>query len=482
MEKSRKALQLARERQKRIKTERQARLYRRLYEAKSDKCVSNIESNEDIDSKNIEYDEIINSILRNIGVHLNARRYDDKIYQLASNINSISPQALRYIRAFIPLPSYESIHNHLTNLINERFNSLLDINQIDDIVNDYKDNQLNIFRSAPIDCILSVDAIAFSPDVTITKDNKIIGLKKDVFQNIENPYQFFCENAQQWLNSLMINWNQIENYAFVYYIQPINPDYSCSIIHFSPSPQGKATNIQCETLETLRNKLKNHKMYVLGFAFDGDNCYDFYHDSFFSQYEGVAEHYTASIVEIAKRVFFRYISDPLHMLKRARYRLLKGVPLAIGFNRNSPIIDIYKIREELNLLPILINDSKITKMHDILPISLFSINNTLMLYEKHNFSAILYFLPWSLFIEAMSNNNVNLSERISLFEITFFLMFIYYKFLKKTKLDTGLKQRKMKNIVALTLFDEKLCIHCCNTIHSFVTLLLKDMNSKKKLK
>ena len=52
---------------------------------------------------------------------------------------------------------------------------------------------------------------------------------------------------------------------------------------------------------------------------------------------------------------------------------------------------------------------------------------------------------------------------------------------KCAKPDKGIKQYKTNNTQALTLFDEKLCIHVCNTVYSYVTLLLKKINIKKSI-
>ena len=112
---------------------------------------------------NDEEKEFVDNIIQNCYTQANGRRYSESVYKIALNIHAISPKALRYLRSYIPLPSTISIHNRISYEINHRFDCLLDINKVDEIIYDYKANICNIHQSTPIDCILSVDAIAFTP-------------------------------------------------------------------------------------------------------------------------------------------------------------------------------------------------------------------------------------------------------------------------------------------------------------------------------
>ena len=95
---------------------------------------------------------------------------------------------------------------------------------IDEIINNFKDFHCRISRSTRLDCILSVDAIAFSPDIFLSKDNKIIGLNHNIVYKVKQPFKYYTENIIEWINLVQNHWNENENYAFVYYLQPINPD------------------------------------------------------------------------------------------------------------------------------------------------------------------------------------------------------------------------------------------------------------------
>ena len=59
------------------------------------------------------------------------------------------------------------------------------------------------------------------------------------------------------------------------------------------------------------------------------------------------------------------ISDPLHLLKRARYRLISS-KVHSGFYNDSQIIDINNLQALFNYPSVVFSNSTITKMHDII--------------------------------------------------------------------------------------------------------------------
>jgi hypothetical protein len=65
------------------------------------------------------------------------------------------------------------------------------------------------------------------------------------------------------------------------------------------------------------------------------------------------------------------VTDPLHMLKRIRYRFLSG-DLRVGADERIEIFTITKIKAAVKLPGIIFDNPRITKMHDFLPLQLFS--------------------------------------------------------------------------------------------------------------
>jgi hypothetical protein len=65
------------------------------------------------------------------------------------------------------------------------------------------------------------------------------------------------------------------------------------------------------------------------------------------------------------------ISDPLHLLKRIRYRLLSA-DFRIGVNGHERDFAISAIQIMAQIPQVIFDNSRMTKMHDSLPLHLFS--------------------------------------------------------------------------------------------------------------
>ena len=92
--------------------------------------------------------------------------------------------------------------------------------------------------------------------------------------NIKNPFKFYSGNIEKWSQEILDHWEEIENYTFVFYLQPIDSNYYCTFIHLSPASNGKVDESHLNKLYFKNEKLKNHHITILGNAFDADNKYD----------------------------------------------------------------------------------------------------------------------------------------------------------------------------------------------------------------
>jgi hypothetical protein len=162
------------------------------------------------------------------------------------------------------------------------------------------------------------------------------------------------------------------------------------------------------------------------------------------------------------------ITDKLHFLKRARYRLLKKIPICVGLRVSSPEISINAIIEVLDFdLPrIVFNDQKITKMHDSLPILLFQHKYLVLLYSTGNYPAFCYFFPFVMFNEAISRENINVAIRISWLQLALFFFVAIFVGYRDGEVEENLTQfGNLRNPLSRRqLFDQKLLIHGINTI------------------
>jgi hypothetical protein len=124
------------------------------------------------------------------------------------------------------------------------------------------------------------------------------------------------------------------------------------------------------TLETIAAQLRNAGFTVLGCAFNGDSCFNSLHDGFQNAWEEKLSSGSLNFFE-TQMMLSVVMSDPLHLLKRIRYRLLSA-DFRINVNGDERDFAISAIQTIAQIPQVVFNNSRMTKMHDSLPLHLFS--------------------------------------------------------------------------------------------------------------
>jgi hypothetical protein len=165
----------------------------------------------------------------------------------------------------------------------------------------------------------------------------------------------------------------------------------------------------------------------------------------------------------------RLLSDILHILKRARYRMLKSPAMVVGLDTSSPELNLERLIRLLadDLSPVVFSDDPITKMHDSLPMVLFRFEILMKLYEAREMGWVAYFFPWVLLNEAMSHKHVPTGERLTWFHIAYcYLMKCMITYCRLPS-GRGIKAFGKKTDAPRDrriMFDRKLLIHATNSI------------------
>jgi hypothetical protein len=118
--------------------------------------------------------------------------------------------------------------------------------------------------------------------------------------------------------------------------------------------------------------------------------------------------------DISMAQHFRAITDILHLLKCARYRLLKKITRTLGLKTDTAELNLDNLIKLIggDLPAVMINDEPVTKMHNALPMSVFRFQILLKLYEAREFAWLTYFFPWILRNEGMSHKNLAVWDRV----------------------------------------------------------------------
>lgn len=315
-----------------------------------------------------------------------------------------SPIAYRLLKSQMTIPAESTIHLHAQKFLLNNSEYILKIENLTHLLNAYRKN-LNISDSHRVDGIISVDAVSLFPYHKFLNNNTLSGFlfnenfSTDFSKDLQSSYSLFE-------NYLFNNSNKTIKAGFVYQFQPLDLKYPVFLIHLFPWHCGKANNEIEKRLFQLKNSMEVFNFHINGFAFDGDNTYRHNLRDIVDKYD-FQKNFDNQIIR--EPLFF---SDYLHLLKRARYRLLKLI------RNNTQGNQVFKnLALKYNLPYIVLSDEKITKMHDSLVLKLFNLRVLLNSENFNDYGFYSYLLPWSLMLVGLNYPNVSLQDRIDLYSI-----------------------------------------------------------------
>jgi hypothetical protein len=229
------------------------------------------------------------------------------------------------------------------------------------------------------------------------------------------------QSSQTFLDCVQGNWDRVVHAAFVFQLQPVNPDLPSCVIYAQPAPDGTSRDAQVSLLKNLEILCGRCRVTIGAFVTDGDSGYDQVHEIQGRQDVEAFER-TRKIPCTQKD---RAISDVLHLLKRARYRMLKSPSMVVGISAETKELNLPELKRLLigDLPAVVLCDEPITKMHDSLPMVLFRFETLVKLQENHILGWMAYFIPWVILNEAMSQKGAATPDRLGWFRLAdYYLM------------------------------------------------------------
>ena len=413
--------------------------------------------------------EILTNMIWNFFVEPKQRRYSVKMMRFAILIAGISFTCYTMLRKFLILPDYSTVFRHSSQDLDANVQRLTKI----DGLKSYIPHLVEKVQEQCSDCVryggfLAVDAISLQPHIDVTKDGFIEGvldndhnLSSDELSEIRSSYLKYEQFVKQLENKTITD-------SFVYNYQPLVAGVKPIPLFLDPSTQGKATSREIDRLAELSNILEEAGLPVKGLAFDGDSTYSKLHRQFFDVYYRNLTLTTSfnNYSEISTRSI---ASDPLHLLKRGRYRLLSSRVHAGFENLSESVITVEALRQDLDLPSIVFSNEKFTKMHDSLATRLFSLDTLVSLFEARNLTALSYFLPLCFLTISLEEVNLKVEERILFLEIGLYYMLAYYGISLKSR--GPLREFKTKNQLDVRLFDQRYVREYCNTVVGILKVL-----------
>jgi hypothetical protein len=100
------------------------------------------------------------------------------------------------------------------------------------------------------------------------------------------------------------------------------------------------------------------------------------------------------------------ISDPLHLLKRIRYRLVSA-DFRIGVNGDERDFAISAIQIIAQSPQVVFDNSRTTKMHNSLPLHFFSKQPIIAAFEKCQGREFFVLFPWYLIVAGHTHTGLS---------------------------------------------------------------------------
>lgn len=389
------------------------------------------------------------------------------LFSILLYLNSYSAYLL--VKNFLQLPSVSTITRWLR--LEQRSAITYDsLNEIKKIITEFR--QQNNISSQQIDAFVSIDAFSVKPTLEVTDDGIVRGsildqqIDQDELAKMKKniiSFENFCKNQVKFMI----------NDVFVINLQPLNASYSCHLIHKIPQTNGNANNHIINELLDIINEIKKNKINIIGIAYDGDRAYNKLTNFWVNN---VIEHFTNNPYINFSQINPLFVDDvnttfcvdPLHILKRYRYRLLKK-QIHQFFTIDSPIVDIQKWNQTLELPSVVFLNNRWTEMNDDLPLKMFKIKTIHHLFEVKDYACISYIIIPTLLNVALSYPNLNIDDRIYILKSSFTFLLLYQNTVNV--LQNPLKQKPSKNSPDVRLFDNQLISDTLSCISSLLHVL-----------
>ena len=413
--------------------------------------------------------EFVYNMFYNLLVPERQRRYTKAFLKVCMLATLISLPCYKLLREFFILPAYNTLWTHMRQDVLDNRGFITDINVLPAYLAMIKSSREKERVSMESGGFLAVDAISVRPHITVTRDGFVEGVLGNTSVNSTVFQELQCSVTQYeaYLKTLA---NKTITDSFVYHYQPINPEAKSFVVFVEPSTQGKATAHEIDRLSELAGILEEAGFIVEGFAFDGDTTYSKLHRILFDSY------YDTVVQDVDFENFSIFsqrsiVSDPLHLIKRARYRLLSANVHGGFANTSESIISVERLREQFDVPSVVFSSEKYTKMQDSLAVQMFSLENLAKLFEMRNISALSFFLLVSLLTVALREQVLTVQERLSLLELGYFYMLGYYGC--SQEIPGSLPHAKTARQNHVRAFDLSFVREYCNTVYGILRVLHK---------
>jgi hypothetical protein len=161
-------------------------------------------------------------------------RYTEEAHRLSYDIlQAGGVKALAAVGREIPLPSRQGNIDFKPTGYNT--SDLTDISLCNLRTHDWRKDH-HIPYDEQVKAVLSVEAICFRPEV-VGSDTGIVRMDLTGLSVGQNFYHVLTQERQTFLSFVRGGSDQVFHAAFVYQLQPLEPDLPCLVLLFQPAPR-----------------------------------------------------------------------------------------------------------------------------------------------------------------------------------------------------------------------------------------------------
>ena len=417
---------------------------------------------------------IMRELFRNAHYHKNHPEYSNESKQFFWVINAQGSTAYSTLRGTLPFPCYNTLNTFIGPLVIKTEYSLLNFKFIPQHIHDF----LECYAvKEPIAVTLAIDAIVVKPiKVDILKStykktstslfraynsqiafrNEFYKKKRDdIFKQIDKAktkkkkekLQKEIDKCNELLKEENILKTQMKD-VFIFYLQPHDPRIPCFPIHVWLSDSGAANAMLRQLITTIQILVEQSDLIILkATSTDGDRGHQWLYELALTYILSLSP--DLNIDEIICKIRENNsknlaAADLLHFLKTLRTKLLmsilslyKDIPEHV-FSYDDIQAFITKGKEVYDL-------SHIGKMRDVYVFKLFSLENINSLIANEKWDAVLFFLPWTLWLTSVTNTLYTPQCRVFMLKVTFEFVKRFYNIMKSKKpqhQDIGINDTK----------------------------------------
>ena len=334
-------------------------------------------------------DLLISEIVRNEGKR--KRRYFVPMKKFWSLVFLRSPGAYETISQVLPIPQPQTIARFVKSDIAEISES---VQSLDGAIQTLRRMKQRYSPSEPILCAIGVDACSHEEYLFQRQKEQELSLAKEV--KLEEFLQQFGWVAEE-------EKPEVHKYCFLFYLMPLNKKIPCTPLYICSERTGKAGNKHSDILYRLAEAATTEGFTVAMLCSDGDNeYYSHQRDSY-----GIVRHVCGCFDEMDDVTFLGrcllqhhleqplFGADMLHLLKNARTRLLG---LHVSLNTRYPeSLNLEDMKRVLNLPEACFRDAPLNKMMDALPLFIFTMKNSLKLFDEGLIQESMFVLVFAMF-------------------------------------------------------------------------------------